>query len=52
MTLAIVFTLLGLALLVTGVALIFVPAAFIVAGAGVGAIGLFAIDDGQKGAGS
>lgn len=44
MTLAITLTLIGLALVVAGVAMIFPPAAFIVGGGGLIAVGLFGID--------
>jgi hypothetical protein len=43
-TAAAVLTLAGLALVVTGVCLVFVPAGLVVAGVAVGALGLFAVD--------
>ncbi|MGB7588384.1 MAG: hypothetical protein WBM00_06710 [Solirubrobacterales bacterium] len=42
--LALALTLGGAVLLVAGVALVFVPAAFVLAGAGMLAVGLFGID--------
>ncbi len=48
MTLPILLTTLGLALLVAGVAMIFPPAAFMVAGAGLITLGLFGLDAGGR----
>lgn len=43
-TLALAVTCVGIILVTAGIALIYVPAAFIAAGAALAAVGLFAID--------
>jgi hypothetical protein len=43
-TAAAVLTLTGLALVVAGVCLVFVPAGLVIAGAGLSALGLFGVD--------